>query len=77
MEDIIIKKEVLSLHDCGGGMRHTVSEITIDSSQSPELQLRAVVYEVLSAFLDSVIIHDKLQYITQVLCDAIGEISER
>lgn len=74
MEDIIIKKEDLSRHDCGGGMRHTVSEITIDSSQSPELQLRAVVYEVLSAFLDSVMSHEKLQYITETLCDAIGEI---
>ena len=76
MEDIIVKKEDLSLHDCGGGMRHTVSEITIDSSQSPELQLRAVVYEVLSAFLDSIISHEKLQYITEALCDAIGEVVE-
>ena len=76
MEDIIIKKENFSQHDTGGGIRHTVSEITIDSSLSPELQLRAVVYEVLSSFLDSVISHEKLQYITESLCDAIGEISE-
>jgi len=74
MEDVIIRKEDLSLHDCGGGFRRTVTEITIDSTQSPELQQRAVVYELLSSMLDSIICHDKLLSITHTLCDALDEI---
>ena len=76
MEDVIIKKEDLSLHDCGGGYRSTVTEIVIDSTQSLPLQQRAVIYELLSSMLDSIISHDKLLSITHTLCDALDEIRE-
>ncbi|KKL18507.1 hypothetical protein LCGC14_2474800, partial [marine sediment metagenome] len=76
MEDVIIKKEDLSKHDCGGGYRRTVTEITVDSTQSPENQQRTVIYELLSSMLDSIICHDKLLFITHILCDALDEIKE-
>ena len=74
MDDITIRKEDLSNHDTGGGIRRVTTEITIDSSQSPEMQQRAVVYEVLAAHLDLFITHDNILYLSSAVCDALNEL---
>ena len=74
MDDITIRKEDLSNHDTGGGIRRVTAEITIDSSQSPEMQQRAVVYEVLAAHLDIIITHDNILYLSSAVCDALNEL---
>ena len=66
---IILNKENLSEHDCGGGLRDITAMITIDSSLSPERQKQVAIFETLAARLDSEV-EDRREYV-QLLADDI------
>ena len=74
MEDVIVRTEDLSKVDCDGGFRRTITEVTIDCTQSWEKQERALIYELLSAMLDAIVSHEKILNITQTLGDALDQL---
>jgi hypothetical protein len=68
--EITVKKEDLSLHDCGGGFREVDIIITVDKTLSPRLQRQAVIFEVIGALTDP--FETDFEFITE-MTEKIGD----
>jgi len=76
INNIEVTKEDLRHVDCGGGIRYTDVHITIDNSLPIEMQRRAVVHEILAAYLEAVVDRDDIEEIAERVCEGIESIEE-
>lgn len=73
--DIKVIKEDLSQWDCGGGYRVVMAEIFIDSSLSLVMQRKALVFEVLSLYLDPLEKQaDLMDELAQTIAESIDQL---
>lgn len=76
--EVRIIKEDLSQWDCGGGYRVAMAEIYIDSSLSLVMQRKALVFEVLSLYLDPLEKQgDLMDDLAQVITESIDQLEPR
>ena len=71
INEITITKEDASYADTGGAYRKVSVEIYVDETNDVYIQRRALVYEVLGAYLGTVVDRDTLESIADKVCDAL------
>jgi len=73
--EVKIIKEDLSQWDCGGGYRIAKAEIYIDSSLSLVMQRKALVFEILSLYLDPLEKQgDLIDELSQTIAESIDQL---
>jgi hypothetical protein len=72
IHQVNLHREDLSAADTGGGLREVVVNITVDSSLPIHRQKESAVYELLGAYLATVVDQSDLEEIAEAIVDLLS-----
>jgi hypothetical protein len=76
IHQVQLQHEDLSAADTGGGVREVIVNIIVDSSLPVRRQKEAAVYELLGAYLATVVDQSDLEEIAEAIVDMLEEFHE-